>query len=157
PQWRIVAFADHASNGNLGYRNPSVNHIGLLVGSKFGPPLRRAAAPISSFSWAGTFAGLNAGIAVGQYNFVIFDPGAAGEARNASAGSLNIGGQLGHNWMLGALLMGFEGDFSAQHATSSFVRFKPIWEGISTTVYWLATARVRIGLDIQQPFLVKRF
>ena len=32
--WRILVFADHGSDGNLGYRNEGVNRFGLLLGNK---------------------------------------------------------------------------------------------------------------------------
>jgi hypothetical protein len=39
--WRILAFADHGSNGKLGYRNESMNRYGVLLGKKFVPSDRR--------------------------------------------------------------------------------------------------------------------
>jgi lipid A 3-O-deacylase len=35
--WRILAFVDHASNGDFGYRNIGVNRLGMLLGYKLAP------------------------------------------------------------------------------------------------------------------------
>ena len=155
--WRLMAFADHGSNGNLGYRNASVNHVGIMLGGKLAPRSQEklTAPSVANFSWEGPYAGLNAGIAMGTFNFVIIEPLAADLPVNESNHSVNIGGQAGYNLVFGPIVTGVETSFSTQALTSSAFRQQPIDEQISAAAYWLATARLRIGFDA--PILAHRF
>jgi len=72
PRWRIMAFLDHDSNGNLGYRNIAVNRFGLLLGGKLNPSPQSAMvdAPsirpaVAGFTWDGPYVGASVGFAHG--------------------------------------------------------------------------------------------
>jgi opacity protein-like surface antigen len=156
--WRILAFADHASNGNLGQRNLSVNRIGIMLGAKLGrstnsPP---TPFPISMFSWAGPIAGLSAGLVLGEYEFVIHEPQVASEQTRGIDPSVSLGGHLGYNWVFGSIVAGVEGDLSRQGTSFPASRFGPIQEEISASAFWMATARVRVGVDVEPAFLIDR-
>jgi Lipid A 3-O-deacylase (PagL) len=73
--WRIIAFADHGSNGNLGYRNLGINHAGVTLRGKLGEVTETPSAPsspsVSSFSWAGLYAGISGGKTSGRVNALI--------------------------------------------------------------------------------------
>lgn len=156
--WRILAFADHGSNGNLGQRNLSVNRFGIMLGAKLGGPTNSPPAPfpISTFSWAGPFAGLSAGLVLGEYDFVIHEPQAASEQSRGSDRSVSLGAHLGYNWVFGSIVAGVEGDLSRQGTSFSASRYGPIQEEISASAVWMATARFRVGVDVQPAFLYDR-
>jgi opacity protein-like surface antigen len=158
PNWRIIAFADHGSNGNLGYRNSSINHVGMMLGAKLGEATKRPAAfpppAVSDFSWAGFFAGISGGVASGKVNAVI--DGREPDQSTVKLLSLIGGGHFGYNWDIGALVTGVEADISAQQPTFSATRFGPHSIHISASSHWLATARARIGVAVDQVFYVQR-
>jgi opacity protein-like surface antigen len=158
--WRVVAFADHGSNGNLGYGNQSINHVGLMLGAKFGPGADKAPVPpvpsVAAFSWAGPYLGVDGGVAPGRVKAVIFEPGAPSETTALNVFSVNLGGHIGYNWAIGRLVAGVESDISAQRLTKSISRLTPIEEQISVSSRWLATARARVGVDIDRGFFVQR-
>jgi lipid A 3-O-deacylase len=148
-QWRVMAFADHGSNGNLGYRNIGVNRVGVMLGGKLAPSSKEVlpAPSVSSFNWNGPYAGLSAGIATGPFDFTIHEPGAESLPVNGSGFSVSLAGQVGYNWIFGPLVLGVEGSASKQGLDSSASRQQPLDEQISAAVPWLATARLRIGVD----------
>ena len=155
--WRISAFADHLSNGNLGYSNRSVNKVGVMLGAKLGdtgknPAPIQALQPVSQFNWAGPYAGFSGGVGIGKNNYVIDEPGVAPLAAATRGFSLNLAFQAGYNWTFGPLLVGLEGDIAAQRHETSASRFEPIREEISTYSSWLSTARARVGLMFDTPF-----
>ena len=148
-RWRVMAFAEHGSNGNLGYRNISVNRFGLMLGGKLAPSANEVlpTPSVSSFQWSGPYAGLSAGIAMGQFDFTIHEPGAESQSVDRTDLSVSLASQFGYNWTFGSLVVGVEGSASRQGLASSASRHLPIDEQISAAVPWLATARLRIGLD----------
>ncbi len=158
--WRIVASADHGSNGNLGYHNRSINHFGVMLGRKFGAAAKKASAPsapsISDFSWAGFYAGLSGGVAYGKMDWVIYEPAAPNESFSGMDYSVNVGGYFGYNLVIGSFVTGVEADIYAQHLTNSKTRFTPIQEEISALSPWFATARARIGVDVDRVFYAQR-
>jgi opacity protein-like surface antigen len=149
PNWRILAFADHGSDGNLGYRNVSVNHFGLLLGARFGHPTNKpiANSMVSTFDWAGPYAGLSAGMALGKFDFVTPTPTVSSSPHR----SVNIAGQVGYNWVLGPIVMGVETDYSVQNLNGAATIGQV--EELSGSSLWLATVRTRIGTDIEIPFV----
>jgi outer membrane immunogenic protein len=155
--WRLLAFADHLSNGHLGQANRGVNKAGLVLGYRFGegglnPPPIQAPTPARQFDWAGPFAGFSAGYARGMDDFVIHFVGTPDVAFSGRVGSLHLAAQVGANWMFGRFLAGLEGDFAAQRLEDSTTRFLPIQEEVSVHINWLATARARVGVVIDPPF-----
>jgi opacity protein-like surface antigen len=152
PQWRVMVFADHGSNGNLGYGNRSINQVGVMLGGRLGPaadnraPLR--APDVSLFSWAGPYAGINGGIAFGPIDSVVYETGVLAETDSQRRFSLNAGGHLGWSWVIGSLLWGVEADLSAQRLVNSVTHFGPTYEQFSVLSHWLASARARMGVDL---------
>ena len=150
--WRILLFADHGSDGNLGYRNEGVNRFGFLLGHKFGPSTNKptkADTSISTFSWAGPYAGFGVGLARGKFN--ITSP----INSTANDDSVNVAAQVGYNWVYGPVVVGGEVDYSAQGLTGS-ADINAADAAVSASALWLTTARGRIGTDIQIPFVAKR-
>ena len=149
---RILVFADHGSDGNLGYRNEGVNHVGVLLGTKFEPSTHKpikADSPISTFSWAGPYAGFGVGLARGKFR--ITSP----INSIANDNSVNVAAQVGYNWVYGPVVVGGEVDYSAQGLTGS-ADINAADAAVSASALWLTTARGRIGTDIQIPFVAKR-
>jgi outer membrane immunogenic protein len=159
PFWRIIAFADHGSNGRLGYGNKSVNHVGLMLGAKLGEAAQKNAAlsppPVSEFSWAGVYAGISGGVAFSNMNAVINPPRAPSESTSIPNYSLNVGGHAGYNWTIGSFVTGVEGDISAQRLNAAVTQ-SGIAEEILSSSRWLATARARIGVNLDQVLYVQR-
>jgi lipid A 3-O-deacylase len=153
-RWRIIAFADHGSNGNLGYANRSIDHVGMMLSARFGEPVQGFAAPapppISSFSWAGPYVGISGAYAPTKLDFVIHDPAASTDFISGTASSVNVSGYFGYNWTVGFFVAGIETEMSAQHLSASAQQSVLVPEVISVSSQWLATARARMGIDVQQ-------
>ena len=150
--WRILVFADHGSDGNLGYRNVGLNRFGLLLGNKFGPSTNKpikADSLISTFSWAGPYAGFGVGLARGKFS--ITSP----INSTANDDSVNVAAQVGYNWVYGPVVVGGEVDYSVQGLTGS-ADINAADAAVSASSLWLTTARGRIGTDIQVPFVSQR-
>ena len=150
--WRILLFADHGSDGNLGYRNEGLNRFGFLLGHKFGPSTNKptkADTSISTFSWAGPYAGFGVGLARGKFNIT--------SPINSTANDdlVNVAAQVGYNWVYGPVVVGGEVDYSVQGLTGS-ADINAADAAVSASALWLTTARGRIGTDIQIPFVAKR-
>jgi outer membrane immunogenic protein len=99
------------------------------------PPV---AAP-AAFNWSGLYIGLNAGYAAAKVTETVTG-GGSGSA-NLPAG---LGGfQVGTNWQIGSVVLGFEGDFAGNMATKSVI----VAGALSGTaqIPWLATFRGRVG------------
>jgi len=152
--WRILAFADHGSDGNLSYRNISLNHFGALLGYKFGPPTRKpliadSAPSLSTFSWAGPYIGFGVALAHSGFNFKSPAPEST-EAGN----SVNLAGQAGYNWVFGPAVLGAELDYAVQGLDGSTL-YTASDVALSASSPWLATARGRIGTDVEIPLVSK--
>ncbi len=159
--WRISVFADHLSNGNLGYSNRGINKVGVMLGAKLGdtgknPAPIKASQPATQFNWAGPYAGFSGGVAIGKANFVINEPAVDPLSAPTTGFSLNLAGQVGLNWTRGSLLFGIEGDIAAQRHEISASRFDPIREEISIYSNWFSTARARVGVMFDTPFYIQR-
>ena len=147
--WRVMAFADHASDGNLGYRNEGINRFGFLVGYKPGTPAAPQPPeppPPPNFNWNGPYAGLSVALARSNYNLV--QP-ASNEQTNAD-NSVNIAAQAGFNWMIGPILAGFEADYSVQGLRGD-AKAELDDAAVSASSLWLATARGRLGVSMPVP------
>ena len=153
--WRILAFADHGSNGNLSYRNIGLNCFGVLLGNNFGPstrkPLRPDSAPsLSTFSWGGPYVGFGVALAHSGFNFKSPTP----KSTNTGS-SVNLAGLAGYNWVFGSAVLGAELDYAVQGLDGSTV-YDASNAALSASSLWLATARGRIGTDVEIPFVSKR-
>jgi outer membrane immunogenic protein len=151
--WRVLAFLDHASNGDLGYRNEAVNRFGLLLGKKFEPSTNKptkADSPISTFSWAGPYAGFGVGLARGKFDLI--SPFNTTQYDN----SVNSAAQVGYNWVFGPVVVGGEFDYSIQGLNGS-ADINASDAAVSASSLWLTTARGRIGTETQIPFVSERW
>jgi outer membrane immunogenic protein len=151
--WRIMAFWDHYSNGDLGYSNTGINRFGVLLGDRFGarPETVVANTKVSDFKWTGFYFGPSAGLTLGSSN-LITPPEPTGATDDKS---VNLAGQVGFNWTLGAALLGIEADYAVRHIDSR-VEILHQNAAISLDSRWLATARGRVGADLTLPFTPNR-
>jgi outer membrane immunogenic protein len=109
-------------------------------------------------TWAGTYIGIQGGLAHHDASFADRDgffsnnaqPSFIGRSRTGGT----VGGLLGHNWQTGSFVYGVEGDWSwvgaKAEATTPF-----IGDEVSTSfdAHWLATARGRAGLAFDSTLL----
>ena len=125
----------------------------------------RERAPLS---WAGPYAGVNAGYAWADADLKwsntsgVDDPAAIAERQNLSTRSLSSqnltgGGQLGFNWQTGAIIFGIEADANKLESTSTSSvalssNFPDNSIAQSVTVHSLFTARGRIGVTFNDAF-----
>lgn len=140
---RVVAFADHGSNGNLGYRNKGIDRFGVLVGKSFGepsPPPPAEPAVLPGYAWSGPYVGFGAALTRGHFHFVSPAPSDGSESKD----SLNLSGLAGYNFQFASLVAGLEADFSIQGQSGSAYR-KPLDSAASSSSLWLGTVRGRAG------------
>lgn len=152
--WRVLLFADHGSNGDLGYRNEGVNRVGFLIGRHIGPAHPKPPPTISSaetFDWTGPYVGFNGGLARGTLEI----NAAGASAQNSPSSSVNLGALLGYNWSIGRFVLGSEADYSLQHLTTSKTvdQSLPSQQELSATSSWLFTAGPRLGMKINVPYV----
>jgi outer membrane immunogenic protein len=163
PQWRVLVSAEHESDGDLGYLNHSVDRAGIELGRKFGNPVDEpppAPAP-SPFSWGGPYFGASGGLVeASTANIAVTEPGAAATAvgqRGFQNKSLIVGGQIGYNFPIGDFVTGVEADLSALSLHTGILSNNENLLGpyiVNATMDWLATARLRAGVNIVQfPFV----
>ena len=156
PDWRILAFLAHASNGNLAAGNVGLNQVGVLLGYSFGqngpppqaPPPRKEFNP-AGFNWTGPYVGFDVGLADGNIDFDT-PPG------STNFKSVNLAGTFGVNWQVDRFVLGFEGDGSVQNLTGT-VAVPGTNATVTARSRWLATARGRLGVDLAMPFEPYRF
>jgi outer membrane immunogenic protein len=111
----------------------------------------QAYAPPSSPAWAGTYFGIQGGIARRETSFAEADTFLTGASnpdfieKNRAGGT--VGGLLGYNWQNGSFVYGVEGDWNWIGAKASrSVDFFGDQISASFDVNWLATLRGRAGL-----------
>jgi opacity protein-like surface antigen len=123
-----------------------------------------APAPPTVHNWSGFYAGLNAGVAWGQFDPITstISDGAISAAmtRVNMAGKQNAGPfgfaggvQAGYNWQSGSWVAGIESDVSYLHLNfpaRSYVQFSPFTTNTGvinayTNANWVATLRPRFG------------
>ena len=92
-----------------------------------GPVPYYSKAPVSSYSWAGFYGGLNVGYEWGKVN-----------GADASPNGIAGGGQLGYNWQSGQFVFGGETDLQASGADDTFANYK-------FSNPWFGTLRARAG------------
>jgi outer membrane immunogenic protein len=97
----------------------------------------KSVAPAPGFSWAGFYAGLNAGYGWGS----VSDTNSSTDLDGALGG-----GQVGYNWQTGALVLGLEADLQASGQKSSeSVTVGGTAYTVDRKLPWFSTARARIG------------
>ena len=69
--------------------------------------------------------------------------------------SVNLAGLAGYNWVFGSAVLGAELDYAVQGLDGSTV-YDASNAALSASSLWLATARGRIGTDVEIPFVSKR-
>jgi outer membrane immunogenic protein len=157
PDWRILAFLAHASNGDLASGNVGLNEVGVLLGYTFGPggppppqapPPRKEFSP-AGFSWTGPYAGFGVGLATGNFDFTT-PPG------TTDFKSVNLAGTFGYNYQIDRFVLGFEADGSIQNLTGT-VAVPETTATVTARSRWLGTARGRLGVDLALPFEPYRF
>lgn len=149
--WQVVTFYDHSSNGNLGYRNRAIDRYGVLVGRKIGATHEKSVGRnpgISSFSWDGFYAGFSVGATLSHYN--LLSPVIASTTNR----SVIIGAQAGYNRAYGKFVLGGELDYAVQNAGGS-AEISGV-SAFSASSHWLATARGRIGREMNLPYVSPR-
>ena len=109
------------------------------------PPPRAPATYVPAapaFTWTGFYIGVNGGYGFGSSTW----------NAPASTGAFNtdgflVGGTIGANWQLNALVLGVEGDFdySTINGSSGVVCNAPTAASCETATNWLATVRGRVG------------
>ncbi len=154
PQWQVLAFAAHGSNGKLGYRNESVNRYGVLLARKFGPPTDRFEKPdgtLATFVWSGPYFGFSVGVARGNYDLLSPTPTDV----TSNTNSVHLAAQAGYNVMLGRVLVGGEVDYSVQGINGS-ANVTTTDQAFSASSSWLVTARGRVGAEFAIPYVSER-
>ncbi len=153
--WRIVAFADHGSNGDLGYRNESLNHYGVLLGKKFTPSGDKSIKTdpdLFAFSWAGPYAGFGVGLAHSKYDLLSPKP----SDLTSTGNSVNLAAQVGYNWAIGRAVLGGEVDYAVQGLSGS-ANVNALNSAYSASSFWMVTARARLGTEVAIPYLSNRW
>jgi outer membrane immunogenic protein len=93
------------------------------------------AAPI--YNWTGFYAGINGGYGWGDSTW-------DGFASSTDVSGGLVGGTVGYNWQVGALVFGVEGDIAWSDIRGSFTNAN-CPAGCETRNSWLGTARGRLG------------
>ena len=152
--WRIVAFADHGSNGNLGYRNESLNHYGVLLGKKFTPSgdkSIKADPDLFAFNWAGPYTGFAVALARSKYDLLSPQPSDLTSRKD----SVNLAAQVGDNWAIGRAILGGEVDYAVQGLSGS-ANVNAMNSAYAASSYWMVTARARLGTEVAISYLSDR-
>lgn len=147
---RVIVFADHASNGGLGYRNEAINRVGLLLGKVFEDPASAkaiSATPLHPYVWNGPYVGFGAGLARGRFHFTSPSPTDGAEADS----SVNLSGLAGYNFQFGDLVFGAEADLAVE-AQNGSADLAPLASSLSASSHWLATVRGRVGRLFVLPY-----
>jgi outer membrane immunogenic protein len=115
-----------------------------------------AALAQSTYNWSGAYVGATVGTglinsAVDSVSFyddvdgLEYSGGLPGFSYNG-AGIIG-GGEFGYNWQSGGMVVGVEGDVSASNASASYTDLDHNFM-LNTKLNWLSTARLRIGLPM---------
>jgi outer membrane immunogenic protein len=108
-------------------------------------PMKGPPAPYMApfYNWTGFYVGVNGGWAFGQSRW----SGGGASSPNFNIDGPVIGGTLGYNMQMGAIVAGIEGDFdwSNIRGTSHSAFCGGAAGGCTTRNNWLGTGRLRIG------------
>jgi outer membrane immunogenic protein len=110
-----------------------------------------APAPVfmaAPFSWAGFYAGVNAGVVGHQGSFTGAVPAGgswAWPSGDTSSRGAFFGGQIGYNFKMGSLVFGVEADFGASTAKSTDINTSGYFWRQRSGLNNFGTARLRLG------------
>jgi outer membrane immunogenic protein len=126
----------------------------LAWGADLTPPLASAPPMPVPYTWTGLYIGLNAGYASAKVENAVAGGGLDG------LGSVNIpggigGAQLGYNYEVGSVVLGFEADFDGTMATKSSPTVTTTNGTTSGTdqIPWVGTFRGRVGYAFNRVLL----
>jgi outer membrane immunogenic protein len=105
------------------------------------PPVPAPVPFVAPYSWTGLYIGLNAGYAGAKVSETL--SGALSGSTSMSMPGAVGGAQLGYNYQLGRVVMGFEADFDGSMATRSLT--VPGIMSATAQIPWIGTLRGRLG------------
>jgi outer membrane immunogenic protein len=105
------------------------------------PPVTPAVPFIAPYSWTGLYIGLNVGYGGAKVTETL--AGAFAGSTSAELPGALGGAQLGYNYQLGGVVMGFEADFDGSMATRSLT--VPGIMSATAQIPWIGTLRGRLG------------
>jgi outer membrane immunogenic protein len=119
-------------------------------------PVKALPPVVPAWSWAGFYAGINAGYSFGRdpFNQTIPEIGfVSGTSSIANPKGPLFGGQFGYNWQINQFVVGLEGDAQWAHQRDTSCGVACFLQGngemtvftASQTLDWFATARARLG------------
>ena len=129
--------------------------------SAFWPLLRWPGVPIPAppaapapYSWTGLYIGLNAGYASAKVTNTVSGGGLDGSGSVNMPGGIG-GAQIGYNYQIGPMVLGFEADFDGTMATKSSATIATVAGMMLGTdqIPWIGTLRGRVGYAFDR-FLV---
>jgi len=98
------------------------------------------------YDWTGLYIGLNAGYASATVTNTVSGGGLDGSGSTSIPGGIG-GAQIGYNYQIGAIVMGFEADFDGSMATKSSSTITGAG-GVTSgndQILWIGTLRGRVG------------
>lgn len=139
--WFVMKISPVANKSGRGALAAATAAVLLATGVARAADL--AVAPSrAAYDWSGFYLGLNAGYAGATVNEQA-SGGATGSASTSVPGG--IGGlQLGYNYQIGAVVLGFETDFDGNMATKSSTSFGTV--SGTYQIPWIGTLRGRAGV-----------
>jgi outer membrane immunogenic protein len=115
-------------------------------------------APVEVWSWTGPYIGINGGAAWHRADFEDLGSGGFGQWAFLSSQpfwspkdtAFTIGGQIGYNWQVGAIVFGLEGDLNWVDGKTSttLLSFGLQQVNATTNLDWFATLRGRLGVTV---------
>jgi outer membrane immunogenic protein len=93
------------------------------------------------FTWSGAYLGINGGWGFGHSTWDVLGIGSTDFNINGGV----VGGTLGYNWQMGAMVLGLEGDLDWSDIKGSTANAVCVGGICETRNNWLATTRGRVG------------
>lgn len=122
---------------------------GSATAADLQPYARQPAAP-RAYDWSGIYLGVHGGYAYAHALATINRGGVAFSKDDTVHGTV-LGGQIGANAQMGALVLGFEGDISKAWQGKSYNASVPgLTVAVDSEIPWLATFRGRAGFAVDQ-------
>ncbi len=114
----------------------------LAWGADMAPPVAPVPYP-ATYTWSGIYLGLNAGYSSARVDQTVAGGGLSGTGSTNLPGGIG-GAQIGANYQIAALVLGFEADFDGSMATKSSTTIPGAVTG-TDKIPWIATFRGRVG------------
>src|ERR1700686_1690083 len=139
-------------NPNAGYGSASAAAavVGLLAVTTLAHAAERTPAPgaaPAAYNWSGLYIGLNAGYATAKVTETVTGGGSGSANIPAGLGGL----QIGANWQISSVVLGFVGDFAGNMATQTVNVAGAL--SVTAQIPWLATLRGRVAYAFD-PYLL---